>query len=350
MDESDLLAAADAGVACDDLRVERTPAGVTVATPDGRHEGLSDADARAILAEHPRLVDNWAFWTERAPDRDDYRAFLRWLEHADERALAERIGTSTREWGELLISTTVAADGTRTYALRHRADADPDPATVEEIPDVEAADEMATTDADGQYRPLRTAPTLRDGWIAPDLDAHTCPELVATIYPATIANWYREREGTLDVTHFDAAAARQSGIYAVVDDLDRAAIDWLASACCRDEMCLKRRAWDAGAEDPLDVPRGDGEMPCREPCSLVVAAARAFTKQEQEPPQTYQFELTPSEHETLLDCLDAVAADRSVRLADLDEGANRYRARYLQAKRFSAGRPGDPAEHGHESE
>ncbi|MFW6436413.1 MAG: DR2241 family protein [Halococcoides sp.] len=346
MDESDLLAAADAGVACDGLRVERTDAGITVETPAGRHEGLSDADARAILAEHPRLVDNWAFWADRAPDRDDYRAFLRWLEHAEERPLADRSGT-TREWGEILVRTTVAEDGTRTYDLRHRADRDADPAALDPI-EPEAADDLATTDADGQYRPLRTAPTLRAGWIASDLDAHACPEFVATLYPATIANWHREREGRLDVTHFDAAAARQTGIYAVVDELPREALTWLANASCTDAMCLKRRAWDAGEGDPIDAPRGDGEMPCREPCSLVIAAAREFANAEQESPRSSQFELTPSEYETLLACLDAVAGDRSVRLADLGEGANRYRARYLRAKRFSAGGPGDRDEHGHE--
>jgi len=84
------------------------------------------------------------------------------------------------------------------------------------------------------------------------------------------------------------------------------------------------------------VDGGDGAFPCREPCSLVIAAARQWTKLEGEQTQTYEFELTPSEKEQVEAIIDAVADGRAgdIREADVYDGANRYRTRFLRAKLF----------------
>jgi hypothetical protein len=62
---------------------------------------------------------------------------------------------------------------------------------------------------------------------------------------------------------------------------------------------------------------------------------------EGEEARTYEFELTPSERAQLEDVVDAVAEGTTdeIREADLDEGANRYRVRYLRAKRFGGDAP-----------
>ncbi|TKX77681.1 hypothetical protein EXE53_25295, partial [Halorubrum sp. SD626R] len=113
-------------------------------------------------------------------------------------------------------------------------------------------------------------------------------------------------------------------------------VNWGAEACCDDSQCLKRREWEYDADTELDVDGGDGAFPCREPCSVVVSAARKWTRLESEQPRTYEFELTPSEKEQVEDIIDAVADGRidEIREADTKEGANRYRARFLRAKRF----------------
>ncbi|MFC6726629.1 DR2241 family protein, partial [Halobium palmae] len=189
-----------------------------------------------------------------------------------------------------------------------------------------------------RYRPLKTAPTLRRGWLFTDLSGAELVDCVDAFYPATVANWYREREGDLDVTDWTETAERQTGIYDVIDELDREAVERIAASCCVDSQCLKRRQWDYDEESELAAPRGDEAFPCREPCSLVVAAARKWTKLEREESRSYEFELTPSEKEQLEDLIDAVADDRidEIREADLKEGANRYRARYLREKRVDA--------------
>ena len=113
-------------------------------------------------------------------------------------------------------------------------------------------------------------------------------------------------------------------------------VNWVAEACCVDSQCLKRREWQYDEETDLDVDGGDGVFPCREPCSLVIAAARRWTRLEGESEQTYEFELTPSEKEQIEEIVDAVADGRAdeIREADTKEPANRYRARFLRAKRF----------------
>ncbi|MFB6149268.1 MAG: hypothetical protein ABEJ48_06345, partial [Halobacteriales archaeon] len=136
-----------------------------------------------------------------------------------------------------------------------------------------------------------------------------------------------------------ATAERQTGIYDIIDELDKEAVEWIAESCCVDSQCLKRREWDFDADEPLEADPGDGEFPCREPCSLVIAAARKWTTLEREESHTYEIELTPSEREQLSELVAAVADGRidEIREADVYEGANRYRARFLRAKRFEDG-------------
>ena len=338
-----LLDAATDGVECDGLRATTTDDGYTFETPDTERAGLTESEFRAVAADHEAYVTNWLFWTDRAPRGDARRAFLRWLEGADERSVPERDAALTegltREWGQLHL-TVERDDSGRRYHVRHVDDAGTDAAELERYEDPLDARTLAKHDDDGRYRPLKTAPTLQTGWHYPDLGPTDAVEVVEFVYPATIANWYQEREGELDVTHWHETVERQTGIYGVIETWDRQDghdhVDRVAEACCADSQCLKRREWEYDEDTDLDVGGGDGTFPCREPCSLVVAAARQWTKLEGEQPQTYEFELTPSEKEQLEDIVDVVAEGQTegIREADVYDGANRYRTRYLRAKLF----------------
>jgi len=337
-----LVDTAPDGIDFDDLRVDREPDGYTFRTPAAAHTGIDEETLREVAADSP-YVRNWYFWHAVAPQKDDRWAFLRWLEGADERGVAERYdalsdGLATT-WGQLHLRVALT-DGERRYHVRHVADADTDSDDLDAHDDPLDARELAKHDDDGQYRPLKTAPSLRTGWAFPDL---TAGDLVATVdafYPATVANWHREREGDLDVSHWRDTVSRQTGIYGVVDTWDRGDghehVNWVAEACCDDSQCLKRREWQYDDGTDLDVDGGAGAFPCREPCSLVIAAARKWTKLEGEETRTYEFDLTPSEKEQLEAIIDAVADGEAddIREADVYEGANRYRVRYLRAKLF----------------
>ncbi|OAQ51199.1 hypothetical protein HTG_17815 [Natrinema mahii] len=361
-----LLDQASSGIAFDGLHVAETDGEYALETPDGERAGLDEDALRDALAANGEYVTNWRYWQETVGGAGTARrAFLRWCERAPLADAADE-ATSTpwtegddgaaalavperydalrdgidREWGQLAITARFVdaddPDGERVYDLWHVDDADADLADLEVHDDPRDARELATYDADGRYRPLKTAPTLPGGWAFTGLSGDDLVETVEFFYPATVANWHRELRGNLDVDHWLETAERQTGIYDVIDELPREAVAWMAEACCVDSQCLRRREWEYEDGDDLDVDGGDGPFPCREPCSLVVAAARKWTTLESEEERTYELELTTSEINQLTELIDAVADGRTdeIREADVYDGANRYRARYLRAKRF----------------
>ncbi|SFL10413.1 hypothetical protein SAMN04487950_2469 [Halogranum rubrum] len=333
--------------------------GYTFGTPEGERSNLSESEFHAAAEEYDEYVSNWYFWThvvggsklkggvDVGENRHHRRNFLRWLELADQtqhdvpgRYEALR-GGLTHEWGELQITATLGEEGHRVYEIRHEDDANTPTDELETYTDPLDIRELVKYDERGQYRPLKTAPTLQTGWVLTDLDQRQVFDAVDdVVYPATVVNWNLERHGELDVNHWEETIERQSGIYGVIETWNRGDghehVDWVAESCCDDSQCLKRREWEYDEETELDADGGDGEFPCREPCSLVIAASRKWTRLEGEETQTYEFELTESEKEQIEDIIDAVADGRAddIREADIYEGANRYRTRFLRAKRF----------------
>ncbi len=387
-------------IAFDGLHVSHDADGYSVETPDNEWGGLDEDELGDALETVSEYVTNWHYWNHSVGgDGTARRAFLRWCERApidadagatgshadDEHAHADHEGADDshddhshaatdhdsdheqhhshadddslpvphryealrdghdREWGQLCVTVrlvdpedTDEPAGERVYDLWHVDDADTDLAHLDSYDDPRDAREIATFDSDERYRPLNTAPTLVSGWAFTGLSGGELVETIEYFYPATIANWHRERQGRLDVDHWIDTAERQTGIYDVIDELPREAVDWMAEACCVDSQCLRRREWQYDEGDDLDPDGGDEAFPCREPCSLVVAAARKWTVLESEEERTYELELTTSELNQLEELIDAVADGRTdeIREADVYDGANRYRARYLRAKRF----------------
>lgn len=327
-----------------DLLVEKVSDGYVFQTPERHESGLTEIALREIATGDPYVRD-WHFWECIVEGQGTARrAFLKWLEDAPDRSPPERIDALesgiTSEWGQLSIEVGLAGDGgERVYEIRHTEEKQRPLSELSVHDDPLSAREIVKRDDDGRYRPLKTAPTLPSGHAWVGLDEREIINAVEYIYPATIANWHREETGELDITHYRETAQRQTGIYALIEDLSPDRVADLAQACCVDSQCLKRREWDESADEDLDVPRGDGEFPCREPCSLVIAAARKFTILEGETPREYTFELTPSEKNQLEELIEAVSEDRldDIREADLGDGANRYRVRYLRSKLMDDG-------------
>jgi hypothetical protein len=343
----------------DGLSITTTDDGYRVETPSIEVSGLTHTDLLDYITteELAPYVTNWYHWESSLSELGRHRrSFLRHAEgaHNDDvitryTALRSDDGCLT-EWGEIQLIATLDDHGRRQYDIRHQDDKGTAPRALETHTDPRDAREISTYDDRGRYRPLQTAPSLQTGWVFPELDARDAVETINFLYPASIANWNLERNGELDITHWRETVDRQTGIYGVVEELPRSAVEWVAEACCVDSQCLKRREWQYTEDDQLEADGGTGAFPCREPCSLVIAASRRWTKLEEEDERTYEFDLTPSEKEQLEAIIDAVADGRvgEIREADVYEGANQYRTRFLRAKRVDeegrlSGTPTEPS-------
>ncbi|MDY6780008.1 MAG: DR2241 family protein [Halobacteria archaeon] len=314
---------------------------------DGEKEEVGRDELRERLSEHPERVADWYYWEVVVRGHGTpRRGFLRWVEDADETEAEERYSMLeegvTRSWGEVSVEVRLEGDGSRngwrrSYELRHEDDVETPSEELEKHEKPREAREVAKFDSDGRYRPLKTAPTLRDGWVFEDLDGDGLVEAIDFLYPATVANWHLEREGELDVTHWEDVAERQTGIYESVDELDGEALESAVESFCVDDECIKRREWDETDEEAIGVERGDGVFPCREACSLFVSGAREFVMTEREEEETYELRLTPSELEQIDEIIESAAERRRPREGDVGDGANPHRARYLRSRRFENG-------------
>lgn len=238
------------------------------------------------------------------------RAFLRWLEGGDEISTVAAISGHTRTWGELSISVTATAEGNRRHEIRHLADRDVPTAKLDSLTSPAAVRDQTGTNEIGNHRPLRTAKTLPRGWRAGGLDGEEAIRTVRAVYPASIDHWYREREGTLDVTDFESVIERQAGRYRELDELDSDTLAATIEACCGD--CVRRPAWtNDGTADPEPA---DGAFPCPEPCSFLLEAARSCADTDQPKRPTDD------------------AVDPSVPAAAFNREGNRYRVRFRRAR------------------
>jgi hypothetical protein len=216
------------------------------------------------------------------------------------------------------------------YSLRHIDDAEASDLEIHEDP--RAAREIARLTGMGEHRPLKSSPNLRRGWEIKVRDAPSLAVAMNYLYPAGIAHWHFHREGKLATTSFRENAARQSGIYKRIQHLSDRGVQDAARACCEDAVCLKRTLWDVDEKTPLEMHRGDGEIPCPEPCSLFVSFARRVRLFEREERDLDEAGLSPSEKGDLVALVEAAAGGAGgiefAREAEFEESLNERRMRY----------------------
>ena len=243
------------------------------------------------------------------------------------------------EEGRVFLEARLRATGRGRYEIRHNRDLNRSLSSLEWVSaDPYFAREVAQVTNAGEHRPLKTAPTLRQGWALVELDAAGLWTALDYLYPACAVHWHAGRTGTLRVTHWRETAARQTGIYAPVTLLPGAVIPAVARACCADAVCLRRVAWDVDAgtflgavdEGPVE---GDAAVPCPEACSMFISFARQVVKLERAPRRRVPGlgPLADEELEQLRGIVAAAAAGTlgQAREGDFDDPANPRRVRYL---------------------
>jgi hypothetical protein len=237
-------------------------------------------------------------------------AFAAWVDSA----------TEGRVFGQVLVRRATSG-----YSLRHVDDAGD--RVVHEDP--RSAREIAKLTETGEYRPLKSSPNLRRGWEIRVPDPESLAVAMNYLYPAGIVHWYLREEGRLQVTSYRENAARQSGIYKRIQRLSDKGVQDAARACCEDVVCLKKTLWDVDEKTPLAMERGEGEIPCPEPCSIFVSYARRVRLFERERDLDASG-LSPSEKEDIIALVEAAATGviRFAREAEFEEPLNERRMRY----------------------
>ncbi len=214
-------------------------------------------------------------------------------------ALAQWIADGARVIGQIRI--TSLSDGG--YQLRHVDDAETEELKVHEGP--AAARPLSFFDEKGEYRPLKTAPTLQRGWLLELRNASELRQSLDHFYPAMTALWYVYLEGQLKVVPLRETLGRQTGMYAASKRLQDDEGQQTVGSACAASNCLKRTLWPFAEGQPLthlpaEVTTADArpaafgggtEIPmlCHEACNILVAACREIVKKRERsaapPPQ-----------------------------------------------------------------
>lgn len=156
---------------------------------------------------------------------------------------------------------------------------------------------IAIYDDAGEFRPLKTAPNLRHGWV---LELHDVDALALAIdffYPAALGVYTAWAADRLTVTPLRDTLNRQSGMYAITKKASDAEINHVVAECCKSAGgCLKSILWEIAPGQPVtslpvgkfqptadqlrSQPVGAFPLLCNEGCNLLVAAIRAELKKE----------------------------------------------------------------------
>ncbi len=174
------------------------------------------------------------------------------------------------------------------FTLRHADDECLDDLVVHTAPS--DARVIARYDPEGNFRPLKTAPNLKRGWLLEAGSLEGMELALEFFYPAALGMWLSQLRGKLHPTALRETLDRQTGMYRITQLLRDDQASELVGRCCTSEGgCLRTILWDLSPGHPItSLPASKlslGELPsnripllCRELCNLVVAAARPIAK------------------------------------------------------------------------
>lgn len=225
------------------------------------------------------------------------------------RELASQGGASWL-WGQV----RVEAGEPGQWRLRHTSDSGVEWHALRRLA-IEELLEWGDVDRHGSFRPLRSAPTLRDGWGCEVPDLGLLEDALNRLYPGSVADWWAFKEhGATAATSFREFVNRQTGMYRSAQQLPAAAAEAAVRACCAPDICQKRRIWTVDSLGPSDR----GSFPCLEPCAVALEMARQAAKLERGPQVTLT--LPESALQTLVFALSLVVSRRIIDGVGHEEG------------------------------
>lgn len=187
--------------------------------------------------------------------------------------LSEVVAFGHTRIGQVLIHPRASG-----FTLCHEADEGLTDLRIFESP--EDATEIARWDDRGNYRALKTAPTLRRGW---ELHLPTPAALrlaLDLLYPAALGNWRAVLRGEVGAPPLRESLNRQTGMYRLTGLLTRDEATQVLASLCR-PGCLRQILWplETGEEVPQAItPEGRIPLFCSNVCSLFLGMARETVK------------------------------------------------------------------------
>lgn len=179
-------------------------------------------------------------------------------------------------WVQILIEP----EGTG-FTLRHRDDAGAASDSLRPLRPDELASWADLTES-GAFRPNKTAPTLRRGWICTVASGRELETALDDLYPGALADWYAARNDPHAALPFRTFVNRQTGMYRSVRTVTDAQAAEITRIACHAQFCLRRRLWEVPGLEP-DAAEAKSQVPCLDPCGLYLEFARRCARIAQEP-------------------------------------------------------------------
>ena len=180
---------------------------------------------------------------------------------------------------ELLVAQVFLRRKGDGFELRHIADREVSSEKLTLHPP-EGAHGIAQTAEDGRFRPLKSAPDLRRGWLMVLTSDFELETALNGFYPGFIPDLFAVRTSTPHITHYREFTNRQTGMYRVTTFLTDAEAFGMAGKCCSARYCLKQRLWSVDGL-PADQLEGKSLIPCLEPCAILLEYARKVVRTSQ---------------------------------------------------------------------
>jgi hypothetical protein len=206
---------------------------------------------------------------------------------------------SHMEFAQVLISRREHA-----FELRQVTDAAVTDSALELVA-IESLRNLANHTQTGAFRPLKSAPNLRNGWRALAHSAEELETALANLYPGALADWYAARQTPVPVMHYRDYVNRQTGMYRITQMLSDTQVRDVALAACHRDFCLKQRLW-GGPELPADQRTDKSLIPCLELCPMLLEFARKSMRLEQE--ENALAKISAGDLQTLLAAVDLALA------------------------------------------
>ena len=238
-------------------------------------------------------------------------------------AFIESLGTGNQLGQTLILAKNEG------YEIRHHIDKG-QPADSLRTCSTNELREIVATDIREEFRPLKSAPDLRNGWRTWCSTPEDLWTRLNIIYPGAIGDAFAVSEsGAAKIVSYQNFVGRQSGMYRGAAKLSEDAANRLATTCCSSKHCIKERLWRFNEIPPLPN-SSQPKLVCLEPCQILLELARRESKSGQEP--TFNFELKKNEALALLDILRNLGVNSTTnqRTADFTHSQNPRRIDLLK--------------------